>query len=159
MLRRSFRSLKRLCDLTEQSLPALVPSLTEWSPEQIQRTENVSKKRFLSGKPSWDSDLGAPSLDSPSPGSGDSLLDPTSIVDLAAASDAAAFAQEALNHWPLITGLQSSLNFLHTTTGLPWWLTIPLMTFTFRIAIFPVMLSQIRNTYRLSVIHLNLISH
>lgn len=159
MLRRSFRSLKRLCDLTEQSFPALVPSVAEWNPEQIQSPGNLSKKRFLSRKPSWDSDLGTPNLNSPTPGSGDSLLDPSSIVDLAAASDAAAFAQEALNHWPLITGLQSSLNFLHSTTGLPWWLTIPLMTFTFRITIFPVMLAQIRNTYRLSVIHSNLISH
>ncbi|GMH37269.1 hypothetical protein BSKO_05142 [Bryopsis sp. KO-2023] len=80
----------------------------------------------------------------------DSLLNPDSIVQLAAACDHATIVAEAAGRWPIIAGLQYGLDWMHLTTGMPWWATIAATTLVFRLLTFPVALFQIKNTYRMS---------
>jgi len=79
-----------------------------------------------------------------------SHFDPSVICELARKADGAAVAQEASQHWPLIAGVQHSLEWIHVTTGCPWWLSIAMVTVAFRTLIFPFTLMQIKNSIKLS---------
>jgi len=43
-----------------------------------------------------------------------------------------------------------AVDALHNTAGLPWWASIGVMTFGFRLALFPLNVYTMRNTMRLS---------
>ncbi|POM59615.1 Cytochrome Oxidase Biogenesis (Oxa1) Family [Phytophthora palmivora] len=51
--------------------------------------------------------------------------------------------------WAVVQGVQSFLDAVHTTTGLPWWTTLMLSGVTLRAAIFPFYVYQIKATQRL----------
>lgn len=48
------------------------------------------------------------------------VLDPGVVVGIAAVADHAAIVAEASQRWPLIAGLQYSMEWLFVTTGGPW---------------------------------------
>ena len=79
-----------------------------------------------------------------------SLASPDSIVDLAAVAVRAALDAAAEGCWAPTRALQWLIETVHDTTGLPWWGSIMLTTCGIRLATFPIMLMQIKNTYRLS---------
>eukprot|EP00644_Phytophthora_capsici_P008626 jgi/Phyca11/7571/fgenesh1_pm.PHYCAscaffold_20_\ len=64
---------------------------------------------------------------------------------------AAAVAGSGTGHepWIVVQGVQSVLEAVHTTTGLPWWATLLLSGVTLRAAIFPVYVAQIQAMQRL----------
>lgn len=78
------------------------------------------------------------------------LFTATAIVAAAslAEGDALALAQE--DAWIGSRLVQSLLSSVHASTGLPWWGDIMLCTLAMRLSTLPVMISQIKNTYRLS---------
>ncbi|KAE8877744.1 hypothetical protein PF005_g22033 [Phytophthora fragariae] len=51
--------------------------------------------------------------------------------------------------WVIVQGVQSALEAVHTTTGLPWWATLMLSGVTVRAAIFPFYVFQIQAMQRL----------
>lgn len=75
---------------------------------------------------------------------------PDSLVSLAAAAEAAALEAAGEDRWPTTRALQWLIETVHGSTGLPWWASIMVTTAGMRAASFPIMLMQIKNTYRLS---------
>ncbi|GAB4820631.1 hypothetical protein N2152v2_007677 [Parachlorella kessleri] len=78
------------------------------------------------------------------------ILDPATIVQAAIAGEANAFQAAALDVWLPTRGIQELLILVHDATGLEWWDSIVATTFGVRLLTFPVMLFQIKNTYKLS---------
>ncbi|KAL4130357.1 hypothetical protein PRIC2_006358 [Phytophthora ramorum] len=64
---------------------------------------------------------------------------------------AAAVAGSTTGHepWAIVQGVQSVLETVHTTTGLPWWATLLLSGVTLRAAVFPFYVFQIQAMQRL----------
>ncbi|ETL83537.1 hypothetical protein L917_16511 [Phytophthora nicotianae] len=64
---------------------------------------------------------------------------------------AASVASSSTGHepWAIVQGVQSVLEMVHTTTGLPWWATLLLSGVTVRAAIFPFYVFQIQAMQRL----------
>ena len=62
------------------------------------------------------------------------------------ATDAAAMAAMAENHWALVHGLQEGLAAVQAASGLPWWGAIAATTVAVRLATLPVAAMQMRNT-------------
>ena len=75
---------------------------------------------------------------------------PESIIDVAALAETAALDAASEGCWAPTRALQWLIENVHETTGLPWWSSIMLTTVGIRAASFPIMLMQIKNTYRLS---------
>ena len=51
----------------------------------------------------------------------------------------------------LVGALQRSIDWVHVTHDLPWWLSIAAVTVALRVAIVPAMVVQMRNTAKLTV--------
>jgi len=83
------------------------------------------------------------------PGMSD-LFSASAIVAAAAGAESDALAAAAEDTWVGGRLVQSLLVGLHNATGLPWWQDIMLCTLGMRLATLPVMIAQIKNTYRLS---------
>ncbi|KAG7397097.1 Cytochrome c oxidase assembly protein cox18, mitochondrial [Phytophthora boehmeriae] len=64
---------------------------------------------------------------------------------------AAAVAGNGTGHepWAIVQAVQTALDAVHTTTGLPWWATLLLSGVALRATIFPFYVYQIRATQRL----------
>ncbi|KAG7392022.1 Cytochrome c oxidase assembly protein cox18, mitochondrial [Phytophthora pseudosyringae] len=68
------------------------------------------------------------------------------LTDVAAAVVGSGTVHEP---WAVVQGVQSVLETVHTTTGLPWWATLLLSGVTLRAAIFPFYVFQIQAMQRL----------
>ena len=79
-------------------------------------------------------------LDQPAAQAADSLA---SAVD-----DVAALAADSNL---LVGALQRSIDWVHVTHDLPWWLSIAAVTVALRVAIVPAVVVQMRNTAKLTV--------
>lgn len=79
-----------------------------------------------------------------------SFLHPDQIIEATAVAESAALSAASEDSWLPTKVLQWALETVHESTGLPWWQTIAATTFLIRLATFPVMLMQLKNTYRLS---------
>ena len=75
---------------------------------------------------------------------------PDAIVDLGPIAESAALEAAMEGAWLPTRTLQYVLESVHHATGLEWWQSIMLTTVGIRAATLPVMLMQIKNTYRLS---------
>jgi hypothetical protein len=78
------------------------------------------------------------------------VLDPTAIVKAATLAEPAAIAEAAADVYAPTQGIQQLLVAIHSASGLDWWASIMLTTFGVRLLTFPVMLYQIKNTYKMS---------
>jgi YidC/Oxa1 family membrane protein insertase len=78
------------------------------------------------------------------------LYTPDAILGAAAAAEAAALELATEGAWLPTRALDWLLSNVHTVTGLPWWESIMLTTVGIRTVMLPLMLMQIKNTYRLS---------
>jgi YidC/Oxa1 family membrane protein insertase len=72
------------------------------------------------------------------------------LVDLAQVAEKAALESAMEGAWLPTRTLQWILESVHHGSGLSWWQSIMLTTVGIRAATFPIMLMQIKNTYRLS---------
>lgn len=72
------------------------------------------------------------------------------LVDLAQVAEKAALESAMEGSWLPTRTLQWILESIHHGSGLEWWQSIMLTTVGIRAATFPIMLMQIKNTYRLS---------
>lgn len=72
------------------------------------------------------------------------------LVDLARVAEKAALEAAMEGSWLPTRTLQWILETVHHGSGLAWWQSIMLTTVGIRAATFPIMLMQIKNTYRLS---------
>ena len=72
------------------------------------------------------------------------------IVNLTSVAEKAALEAAMEGSWLPTRTLQWVLETVHHGTGLAWWQSIMLTTVGIRAAMLPVMLMQIKNTYRLS---------
>lgn len=79
-----------------------------------------------------------------------SFLNPEKIIEATSLAEIAALNAAKEDSWLPTKVLQWALESVHESTGLPWWQTIAATTFLIRLATFPVILMQIKNTYRLS---------
>jgi YidC/Oxa1 family membrane protein insertase len=117
----------------------------------------------LGGKGSEDDDAGDTGIPgipdiSGSPSSTEysmSIADATSasvddLVGLTAVAEKAALEAAMEGSWLPTRTLQWVLETVHQSTGLEWWQSIMLTTVGIRAATLPIMLMQIKNTYRLS---------
>ncbi|TYZ69232.1 hypothetical protein PybrP1_005009 [[Pythium] brassicae (nom. inval.)] len=64
-------------------------------------------------------------------------------------ADVASSAVGSSDSWALVQGVQSVIETIHTTTGLPWWATLLATGVTFRAAVFPLFVYQVKATQRL----------
>ncbi|PSC71648.1 mitochondrial inner membrane OXA1 [Micractinium conductrix] len=78
------------------------------------------------------------------------LFSAAAIVAAAAGAEGDALASAADDTWLGGRLVQRLLTLVHASSGLPWWEDIMLCTLAMRLMTFPVMLGQIKNTYRLS---------
>ena len=74
-----------------------------------------------------------------------------SIVDIATQAESAALEAATEGAWLPTKALDWLLSSVHSYSGLPWWQSIMLTTFGIRLASMPVVLMQIKNTYKLSL--------
>lgn len=84
-----------------------------------------------------------------SPGVSD-LFTASAIVAAAAGAEEDALAACQEDSWIGTRGIQMLLRGVHSATGLEWWQSIMLATLGMRIATLPIMLMQVKNTYRMS---------
>ena len=75
---------------------------------------------------------------------------PEALVNLASVAETAALEAAMEGSWLPTRTLQWVLETVHQGTGLEWWQSIMLTTVGIRGAMLPLMLMQIKNTYRLS---------
>lgn len=94
----------------------------------------------------WSSKAESTPVTDPTP----DLPSPDSLVDLSTAAEQAALDFALEDCWIPNRLLQHTLRTVHDVTGLDWWASIAATTASLRLATFPVMLMQIKNTYRLS---------
>ena len=78
------------------------------------------------------------------------LFSPAAIVAAAAGAESDVLAAAAEDSWLGTRLVQNLLVAVHDATGLAWWQSIMLTTLGMRIATLPVMIAQIKNTYRMS---------
>ncbi|KAL4420074.1 hypothetical protein ABPG77_004339 [Micractinium sp. CCAP 211/92] len=78
------------------------------------------------------------------------MFSAAAIVAAASGAEADALAYAREDAWLGSRMVQALLSTLHGATGLPWWQDIMLCTLGMRLATLPVMISQVKNTYRLS---------
>ena len=78
------------------------------------------------------------------------IFSAAAIVAAAAGAEGDALASAADDTWLGGRLVQRLLTLVHASSGLPWWEDIMLCTLAMRLMTFPVMLGQIKNTYRLS---------
>ena len=76
---------------------------------------------------------------------------PESIIDIAAEAESAAMQAATEGAWLPTRALDSLLSSVHSYSGLPWWQSIMLTTIGIRMTTLPIVLMQIKNTYRLSL--------
>lgn len=76
---------------------------------------------------------------------------PDSIINVSTIAETAALDSAFEGAWLPTKALLWSLTSVHDFTGLPWWQSIMATTFFMRTMTFPVMLMQIKNTYKLSL--------
>jgi hypothetical protein len=74
---------------------------------------------------------------------------PDAIIDAAGVAETAALAAALEDAWLPSRALQYSLRAVHDA-GVPWWESIMLTTAGVRLVMLPIMLMQIKNTYKLS---------
>lgn len=86
-----------------------------------------------------------------SPGVSD-LFSPAAIVAAAAGAEGDVLAAAAEDSWLGTRLVQSLLVAVHDATGLAWWQSIMLTTLGMRVATLPVMIAQVKNTYRMSLV-------
>ena len=55
------------------------------------------------------------------------------------------------DHWLPVKAVQSLLDFVHLSTGLPWWLSIVVATLAVRGALLPLAIYQYRNGARMTI--------
>ena len=79
-----------------------------------------------------------------------SAASPDEVVGLGPIAETAALEAAMEGAWLPTRTLQYVLESVHGATGLEWWQSIMLTTLGIRAATLPVMLMQIKNTYRLS---------
>ncbi|KAL4457833.1 hypothetical protein ABPG75_012698 [Micractinium tetrahymenae] len=84
-----------------------------------------------------------------SPGMSD-LFSAAAIVAAASGAEADALMAAREDAWLGSRLVQALLCAVHGATGLPWWQDIMLCTLGMRLATLPVMIAQVKNTYRLS---------
>lgn len=75
---------------------------------------------------------------------------PDSIVQLSEIAENAAMEAAMEGCWLPTRALQWALDSVHNASGLPWWQSIMLTTVIMRASTLPIMIMQIKNTYRLS---------
>ncbi|OWZ08562.1 Cytochrome Oxidase [Phytophthora megakarya] len=68
------------------------------------------------------------------------------LTDVAAAVTGSGTGHEP---WAIVQGVQSILDAVHTTTGMPWWTTLMLSGVALRATIFPFYVYQVKATQRL----------
>lgn len=78
------------------------------------------------------------------------LLSAAAVVAAASGAEVDALAAAREEAWLGSRLVQALLCAVHGATGLPWWEDIMLCTLGMRLATLPVMISQVKNTYRLS---------
>lgn len=78
------------------------------------------------------------------------LFSAAAIVAAASGAEADALLAAREDAWLGSRLVQGLLCTVHGATGLPWWQDIMLCTLAMRLATLPVMISQVKNTYRLS---------
>lgn len=78
------------------------------------------------------------------------MIEVDDLVDLARVAEKAALESAMEGSWLPTRTLQWILESVHHGSGLSWWQSIMLTTVGIRAATFPIMLMQIKNTYRLS---------
>ena len=78
------------------------------------------------------------------------LFSPAAIVAAAAGAEADVLAAAAEDSWLGTRLVQSLLVAVHDASGLAWWQSIMLTTLGMRVATLPVMIAQVKNTYRMS---------
>ncbi|PRW56043.1 mitochondrial inner membrane OXA1 [Chlorella sorokiniana] len=78
------------------------------------------------------------------------LFSPAAIVAAAAGAEGDVLAAAAEDSWLGTRLVQNLLVAVHDATGLPWWQSIMVTTLAMRVATLPVMIAQIKNTYRMS---------
>ena len=74
---------------------------------------------------------------------------PDAIIDAVGVAETAALAAALEDAWLPSRGLQYALRAVHDA-GVPWWESIMLTTAGVRLVMLPIMLMQIKNTYKLS---------
>ncbi len=80
------------------------------------------------------------------------LFSPAAIVAAAAGAEGDVLAAAAEDSWLGTRLVQSLLVAVHDATGLAWWQSIMLTTLGMRVATLPVMIAQVKNTYRMSLV-------
>ena len=78
------------------------------------------------------------------------LFSAASIVAAAAGAEGDAIAAAHEDSWLGTNAVQWALTFVHQATGLDWWQSIMVTTLGMRLCTLPVMILQIKNTYRMS---------
>ena len=79
-------------------------------------------------------------------------LSPSVIVQAASLAEGAALEEALEDRWLPTRVLMWALTTTHDATGWPWWQAIAATTAAMRLLTLPVMLAQIKNTYKLSLV-------
>lgn len=90
---------------------------------------------------------------SATPGVAD-LFTASAIVAAAAGAEEDALAAAREDSWLPTRLIQGLLTGLHGALGLEWWQSIMVATCAMRLATLPIMIMQIKNTYRMSLVGL-----
>lgn len=78
------------------------------------------------------------------------LFTASAIIAAAAGAEADALEAAREDSWIVTRGVQSLVVCLHGALGLEWWQSIMAATCAMRLATLPLMLAQVKNTYRMS---------